>query len=71
VLTGPLPSLSREQATEMIQAAGGRVASSVSKSTDLLVAGDSAGSKLEKAQRLGVPVADEQGLRALLGQAAQ
>jgi DNA ligase (NAD+) len=71
VLTGTLPSLSREQATEMIQAAGGRVASSVSKSTDLLVAGDSAGSKLEKAQRLGVPVADEQGLRALLGQAAQ
>ena len=71
VLTGTLPSLSREQATEMIQAAGGRVASSVSKSTDLLVAGESPGSKLEKAQRLGVPVADEQGLRALLDQGAQ
>ncbi|MGH2832395.1 MAG: NAD-dependent DNA ligase LigA [Solirubrobacteraceae bacterium] len=71
VLTGTLPTLSREAATDLIQAAGGRVASSVSKSTDLLVAGATAGSKLEKAQRLGVPIVDEQGLRALLGQDAQ
>ena len=54
VLTGTLPTLTREAATELIQAAGGRVTSSVSKKTDYLVAGDSAGSKLEKAERLGV-----------------
>jgi DNA ligase (NAD+) len=66
VLTGALPTLSREQATDLILAAGGRVTSSVSKKTDYLVAGDSPGSKLEKAQRLGVPVLDEAGLRALL-----
>jgi DNA ligase (NAD+) len=66
VLTGTLPELSREQATELIGAAGGRVTGSVSKKTDYLVAGESAGSKLEKAQRLGVKVLDEDGLRALL-----
>ncbi len=66
VLTGTLPELSREAATERIVAAGGRVTGSVSKKTDYLVAGDSAGSKLEKAQRLGVPVLDEGGLLALL-----
>jgi DNA ligase (NAD+) len=67
VLTGTLPNWSREQATEQIMAAGGRVTSSVSKKTDYLVAGDSAGSKLQKAERLGVPVLDEQRLRELLG----
>jgi DNA ligase (NAD+) len=67
VLTGTLPSYSREQATEMIQAAGGRVTSAVSKKTDYLVAGESAGTKLEKAKRLMVPVLDEDGLREMLG----
>ena len=66
VLTGTLPEWSREQATERIGAAGGRVTGSVSKKTDYLVAGESAGSKLEKAQRLGVEVLDEAGLRSLL-----
>jgi DNA ligase (NAD+) len=67
VLTGTLPTLTREAATELIQAAGGRVSSSVSKKTDYLVAGDSAGSKLEKAERLGVRVLGEPGLLELLG----
>lgn len=66
VLTGTLPTLTREQATERILAAGGRVTSSVSRRTDFVVAGDSPGTKLEKAQRLGVPVLDEPGLEALL-----
>jgi DNA ligase (NAD+) len=66
VLTGTLPDLTREEATERILAAGGRVTSSVSKKTDYLVAGEAAGSKLEKAERLGVPVIDEAGLLELL-----
>jgi len=66
VLTGTLPDLTREQATERIMAAGGRVTSSVSKKTDFLVAGEAAGTKLEKAERLGVPVLDEAGLLRLL-----
>jgi DNA ligase (NAD+) len=66
VLTGTLPQLSREAATELIVAAGGRVTGSVSKKTDFVLAGDSAGSKLEKAERLGVRVLDEAGLLTLL-----
>ncbi|MEA2333752.1 MAG: ligase [Solirubrobacteraceae bacterium] len=68
VLTGTLPQWSREQATERIMAAGGRVTGSVSKKTDYLVAGESAGSKLQKAERLGVAVLDEAGLRGVLEQ---
>jgi DNA ligase (NAD+) len=68
VLTGSMPEWSREQATQQITAAGGRVTGSVSKKTDYLVAGESPGSKLEKAERLGVAVLDEAGLRKLLDQ---
>jgi DNA ligase (NAD+) len=67
VLTGTLPDWSREQATERIVAAGGRITGSVSKKTDFVVAGESPGSKLEKAERLGVAVIDEDALRELLG----
>jgi DNA ligase (NAD+) len=66
VLTGTLPDLTREQATEMIIAAGGKVTGSVSRKTSYVVAGESAGSKLASAERLGVPVIDEAGLRRLL-----
>jgi DNA ligase (NAD+) len=66
VLTGTLPTLTREAATERILAAGGKVTSSVSKKTDWVVAGESPGSKLEKAERLGVDVVDEAGLEKLL-----
>jgi DNA ligase (NAD+) len=71
VLTGTLPELTREQATERILAAGGRVVSGVSKKTDYVVAGESPGSKLEKAERLGVQVVDEAGLLALLEAGAE
>ncbi len=66
VLTGTLPELTREQASEMIVAAGARVTGSVSRKTDYVVAGESPGSKLAQAERLGVPVIDEAGLRELL-----
>jgi DNA ligase (NAD+) len=67
VLTGTLPTLSRDEAKDMLEAAGAKVAGSVSKKTSYVVAGAEAGSKLEKAQALGVPVLDEDGLRQLLG----
>ena len=67
VLTGKLPTLTRGQAQDLIGAAGGRVSSSVSRATDYVVAGEDAGSKLDKATRLGVTVVDEDGLRSLLG----
>ncbi|MHB1570817.1 MAG: NAD-dependent DNA ligase LigA [Solirubrobacteraceae bacterium] len=66
VLTGTLPDLTREQATERILAAGGRVTGSVSKRTDYVIAGESAGSKLAQAEKLGVTVLDEAGLLGLL-----
>ena len=66
VLTGTLPTLTREAAKEMIESAGGRVSGTVSKKTNYVVAGEEAGSKLDKAQSLGVPVLDEPGLRTLL-----
>ncbi|MCU1319648.1 MAG: ligase, NAD-dependent [Edaphobacter sp.] len=66
VLTGTLPNLTREVAKEKIEAAGGRVSGSVSKKTSYVVAGEEAGSKLDKATSLGVPVLDEAGLLELL-----
>jgi DNA ligase (NAD+) len=66
VLTGTLPNLSREEATKLIRAAGGKVTGSVSKKTDYLVAGDSPGSKLAKAEEVGTEILDEDGLRAVL-----
>jgi DNA ligase (NAD+) len=66
VLTGTLPNLTREEAKEKIEAAGGKVSGSVSKKTSYVVAGDEAGSKLDKAQSLGVKVLDEAGLLEIL-----
>ena len=67
VLTGTLPTLKRDQAQAMIEAAGGKVSGSVSKKTDYVVAGEAAGNKLEKAQALGVAILTEEELLALLG----
>jgi DNA ligase (NAD+) len=68
VLTGTLPNLTREVAKEMIESAGGRVSATVSRKTNYLVAGEEAGSKLDKAQSLGVTMLDEAALRALLAE---
>jgi DNA ligase (NAD+) len=66
VITGTLPGFTRPEAEEAVRAAGGKPGGSVSRKTDFLVAGEAAGSKLAKAQELGVPVLDEAGFRALL-----
>ncbi len=67
VLTGTLPTMTREQAAAMIESAGGKVSGSVSKKTSYLLAGDDAGSKLDKARALGVAILDEQEFLRLLG----
>ncbi len=66
VVTGTLEGFSRQEAEEAIRAAGGKPGGSISKKTDYLVAGESAGSKLTKAQELGIVVLDEAGFRRLL-----
>jgi DNA ligase (NAD+) len=66
VLTGTLPTLGRDEARDLIEKAGGKVFSTVSKKTDYVVAGEEAGSKLTKAQELGVKIIDETMLRAIL-----
>ncbi|OYU44676.1 MAG: hypothetical protein CFE44_11675, partial [Burkholderiales bacterium PBB4] len=66
VLTGTLPSLGRDAAKDLIEAAGGKVSGSVSKKTHYVVAGSDAGSKLDKARELGLAILDEAGLMALL-----
>ena len=66
VITGTLPNYSREEMAGRIEAAGGRVTSSVSKKTDYLVAGENAGSKLAKAQSLGVEILNEEETEALI-----
>jgi DNA ligase (NAD+) len=63
VLTGTLPTLSREDATKLIEELGGKVSGSVSKKTSYVVAGEEAGSKLQKAQQLGIPILDEAAFR--------
>ena len=67
MVTGTLPNLSREEANAMIEAAGGKATDSVSRKTSYVVAGEKAGSKLDKANKLGVPVIDEAKLRELAG----
>jgi DNA ligase (NAD+) len=67
VVTGTLPTLSRAQATALIESQGGRVTSGVSRATSFVVVGDDAGSKLEKAHTLGIPILDEVGLLARVG----
>jgi DNA ligase (NAD+) len=70
VLTGTLPTLTRPQATELVESAGGRVAGSVSKKTDAVVAGEDAGGKLEKARSLGIEIIDEAELLRRVGRTA-
>lgn len=71
VITGTLPTLSRDQARELVRRAGGKAGDSVSKKTDYVIAGEEAGSKLAKALALGVPVLDEAGLRRLVESAPE
>ena len=66
VVTGSLEGFSRDEAKEAILIRGGKAAGSVSKNTSYVVAGENAGTKLDKAEQLGVPVLDEDGFRALL-----
>ena len=67
VLTGTLPTMSRDQAKALLEAAGAKVAGSVSQKTSYVVAGSDAGSKLEKANELGIPILDEDALMKILG----
>jgi DNA ligase (NAD+) len=67
VLTGSLPTLTRKEAKELIESNGGKATSSVSSNTDYLLAGESAGSKLTKAQKLGIPVIDEEEFNEMIG----
>ena len=67
VLTGTLPTLTRSEATELIEKAGGRTSSSVSKKTDYVIAGEANGSKYDKAIKLGITILDENGLKELIG----
>ena len=67
VLTGTLPTMKRSQAAKLIEEHGGKVTSSVSKKTDYVVAGEEAGSKLEKAQKLGITILSEDDLMKLIG----
>jgi DNA ligase (NAD+) len=66
VLTGTFPTLTRDEAKDLLEKAGAKVAGSVSKKTDYVVAGTDAGSKLTKAEELGVPIIDEEGMLNLL-----
>jgi DNA ligase (NAD+) len=68
VLTGSLPTYTRKEATDLIEKHGGKTASSVSGNTDYVLAGESAGSKLDKANKLGVPVLDESQFREMIGE---
>ena len=67
VVTGTLPTLGRKEAAELIEKYGGKAAGSVSKKTDYVLAGENAGSKLTKAQELGIPVISEEKLKQMLG----
>jgi DNA ligase (NAD+) len=66
VVTGTIPGFTRDEAEDAVRGAGGKPAGSVSKKTDYVVAGEGAGSKLAKAQELGIPILDEEGFRKLL-----